>query len=198
MNPFSLCSYTQARLLIEQGELLIYPTETYYALGTALSSPHKEDIYRVKERPYNKPLPLIVHSIEQATHFTLLSSQAKELMTYFPHLTVIVPSCTPYMNTDTIAIRRATTPLLTYLTQNTPLIATSANRSNHPAVASYTDLDSSLTSIIPVCLPACKEDTPQGKAPSTIITLQNDNIHIIRQGTITKEELSLFYKRTQR
>ena len=56
----SLCSYTEACSLVEQGELLIYPTETYYALGTRIDSPQKDTIYTIKGRPLYKPLPLIV------------------------------------------------------------------------------------------------------------------------------------------
>lgn len=193
MKAYSFCSYVEARSLIEQGELLIYPTETYYALGTSIHSPHKERIYTIKARPLHKAFPIIVHSIEQASQIAILSSQAKELMTLFPKLTIIVPTNTTYTDTETIALRRASTPLLHYLTQDNPIIATSANRSNEPPVSCHINLDKKIRQEIPLCLPMCKEDTPQGKLPSTIISLSQNIITIIRHGNITAQELSSFY-----
>lgn len=191
----SLCSYTEACSLVKQGELLIYPTETYYALGTCIDSPQKDRIYTIKGRSLHKPLPLLVHSIEQASYFVILTSLAIELMIAFPTLTLILPSKTSYMNTPTLALRRATTPLLHQLTEYMPLIATSANLSNEPAVACYTELNRVLRNTIPVCPPCCKEDEPQGKLPSTIVRLDNESITIIRHGTTSEQELTSFTRK---
>ena len=78
-----------------------------------------------------------------------------------------------------------------------PLIATSANLSNEPAVACYTELNTVLRNTIPVCPPRCKEDEPQGTLPSTIVRLDDEVITIIRHGTTSEQELTSFTRKRQ-
>lgn len=190
MNILSLCSYSEARSIIEQGELLIYPTETYYALGTAWLSPQCDTIYTIKQRPRHKALPLIVHSIEQAYDIVHIAEQAHSILTHFPAVTIVLPS---RRSIDTIALRIATTPLLQYLTQSTPIVATSANKSGTPPAAHHTELDTNILNGIPICLPSSLLDSPQGKAPSTILAVQKTNILLLRHGSTPLDILYKYY-----
>ena len=57
-------------LELARGGLVIYPTETFYALG-CLATMHQavEKIISAKGRPADKPLPLIVSDWEMAERF---------------------------------------------------------------------------------------------------------------------------------
>lgn len=191
MSSSSLCSYMEAKNIIEQGDLLIYPTETYYALGCSIYSSRASDIYTIKQRPLNKALPIIVHSIEQAQDFALLSERIKEIFITFPELTIVVPLHSPiqYSQGNTVALRLANTPLLRYLTESSPVFATSANKAQYTPTADYTTLESTIVDILPLCIPYNKEDEPRGIAPSTIICIDNDTIIILREGNISKDDL---------
>ena len=51
--------------LIRNGELVIFPTETVYGIGgNALDANAVKRLYKVKQRPVDKPISLLVSDIE--------------------------------------------------------------------------------------------------------------------------------------
>ena len=51
--------------IIKQGGIVVFPTETVYGIGTnGLDSKAITKLYEVKQRPLNKPISLLVSSLE--------------------------------------------------------------------------------------------------------------------------------------
>ena len=51
--------------IIQEGGIVIFPTETVYGIGVnGLNETAIKKLYEVKQRPINKPISLLVNSIE--------------------------------------------------------------------------------------------------------------------------------------
>ena len=58
--------------LIRKGGIVVFPTETVYGIGTnGLNKEAVEKLYKIKKRPYNKPMSLLVKDIEMIPSFTV-------------------------------------------------------------------------------------------------------------------------------
>lgn len=84
----------QAIRLLNRGGILIYPTETFYAIGC-----HPENtaglarIYQLKGRPETKPLPLLAASLERAANVVDLANCPASLLSFWPGpLTLLLPA----------------------------------------------------------------------------------------------------------
>jgi L-threonylcarbamoyladenylate synthase len=79
--------------VLEQGGLVIYPTETCYGLGgDATKLPTIRRIYKLKHRRPEKPLSVIVDSLDMIKDYALITREVEELVKeYMPGpLTLIV------------------------------------------------------------------------------------------------------------
>ncbi|MGH9350779.1 MAG: L-threonylcarbamoyladenylate synthase, partial [Terriglobia bacterium] len=60
-----------ATRLIVSGKVVAFPTDTVYGLGAdPFNLAAVSEVYRVKGRSFNRPLPLLVSSLDQATELT--------------------------------------------------------------------------------------------------------------------------------
>ena len=58
----------QAVRILQIGEVIAFPTDTVYGLGAdPFNSEAVQKLFIYKGRPSNKPIPLLISSIEQAT-----------------------------------------------------------------------------------------------------------------------------------
>lgn len=88
-----ILSLEQAIRLLNRGGILLYPTETFYAIGC-----HPENtaglarIYQLKDRPASKPLPLLAASLERAANVVDLANCPASLLSFWPGpLTLLLP-----------------------------------------------------------------------------------------------------------
>ncbi len=94
LNP-QLRLIKQAAEAVQAGELIVYPTDSTYALGCDLKSKEALNKLRlVRGLSENHPLTLICHSIAEAAQFCFISDQAfKILKEYTPGpYTFILPA----------------------------------------------------------------------------------------------------------
>ena len=57
--------------IIKNGGIVVFPTETVYGIGTnGLNENSIKRLYEVKQRPLNKPISLLVNSIEMIEQIT--------------------------------------------------------------------------------------------------------------------------------
>ena len=194
-----------ARDFLLSGGILIYPTETFYAMGClADNQKAAEKILRLKRRLPGKTLPLLAGSIEQAEAAAQLDAAPRELLEKFwpGPLTILLPAkptvsgCS--VNTRGLcAIRVSASPEAASLANlfKMPLVSTSANISGDDAVAAMADLHSGLFGD-GACGLALWQASHQAKSrlPSTIVhPLRGPSggwiIKIIRSGLIDKADL---------
>nr|MBC8457409.1 Sua5/YciO/YrdC/YwlC family protein [Deltaproteobacteria bacterium] len=78
-------SIQRAVSILHQGDIVAFPTDTVYGVGVDAFNPKAiEKIYEVKERPADKPLPVLVASIDDVLKIsTDLPSNFEELVAAF-------------------------------------------------------------------------------------------------------------------
>jgi len=79
--------------VLQQGGLVIYPTETCYGLGVDATNPVAvRQVFKTKKRPLNKPLSVIVSSLEMIKEYAVIPRDVEALVKeYMPGpLTLIV------------------------------------------------------------------------------------------------------------
>jgi L-threonylcarbamoyladenylate synthase len=180
---------------LRQGNLVAFPTDTVYGLAVDpfnVSAIIK--LYETKGRDNNKAIAILVGSLDQidliADHFT---ENAKKLTRRFwpGGLTVIVPKRKDIPDllsaNQTIGIRMPDHPFaLELLKQFGPLATTSANLSGGPNPLNAKDVLIQLNDRVPLII-----DGGQcpGGIPSTVVDCTIEELHILRAGAVTEEEL---------
>lgn len=122
---------------LRNGQVLAMPTETAYGLIADSANKKAIDrIYRIKERPSDKPLPVVCSSLYQVRKFFFLSSAEESLAKrYWPgplsvRLNIKAAQLRHIDKKQGTAVARVTSyPLLRRLARmmRRPLVATSAN-----------------------------------------------------------------------
>ena len=70
---------TNALKVLKSGGVIAFPTETVFGIGASLNSPKGiRKIFRIKGRPKNKPLQVLVATLEQAKKLGDFSRKALE------------------------------------------------------------------------------------------------------------------------
>jgi L-threonylcarbamoyladenylate synthase len=126
--------------LIRQGGLVVYPTESAYALGcNALDEDAVKRVFEAKRRRPGAPLPIIVSDVEMWEKCAFLDDRVKKLIKEFlpGPLTIALrkkPIVPNVLNPKAIAARISSHPVACALVgrAGVPITATSANVSGKP------------------------------------------------------------------
>ncbi|MDD4878653.1 MAG: L-threonylcarbamoyladenylate synthase [Candidatus Nanoarchaeia archaeon] len=192
----------QAALIIKEGGLVAFPTETVYGLGAdAFNSKAVEKIFEAKERPASKAL--IAHIADKKDVYKLsreVPKEAEMLMNKFwpGPLTIIlkkskiVPDAAT-AGLDTIAIRMPAHNVALALIREakTPIAAPSANISGMPSPTDAEQVIEYMMGKIDVIIDS--GDTDIGVA-STVLDMTVNPPLILRQGALSKEEIEMVLK----
>lgn len=173
--------------------LLVYPTETLYALGCLATSPAAcQAVAQRKGRPPVKPFPVIVGDWGMVQDFFLLPEPAQRLVQCFwpGPLTVVLPCRRPLAPqamdaAGRAAVRMTPHPVAAALAQGcaAPLVATSANRSGQPAAARPDEIDPGIVGEDAPLLDL--PPWPAGGAPSTVVVVEHGRVRVLRQGAVS-------------
>ncbi|MGN6624262.1 MAG: L-threonylcarbamoyladenylate synthase [Candidatus Nitrosocosmicus sp.] len=139
-------------LLIDGGSIVVFPTDTVYGIGCdPLNGSSVLNLYKIKNRPLEKHLPILTNSVSNLTDMVELTDNAKILINYFwpGPLTLILKVkdnsfiAHKYAFDKTIAIRipnnKCTLDLI-QMTKNKLLVGTSANLSGQSHFSKINDL----------------------------------------------------------
>lgn len=186
----------EAAQLLQQGELVAFPTETVYGLGgNALLEHSAKKIYAAKGRPSDNPLIVHIAKAEKAEELAEVSPLAKQLMAaFFPGpLTLVLPKkpCIPYAVTgglDTVAIRNPQHPVALALLERCqlPIAAPSANLSGKPSPTTGAHVYHDLAGRIAMVLDSGSAGVG---LESTVLDVTADPPVILRPGAITQADL---------
>ena len=180
--------------IINRGGIAIYPTDTVYGIGC---NPYNKEavkkIYNIKSRDGSKPLPVLVYSVEIAKRIVFLDEFTEKIIEKFwpGPLTIILKLIDEKLKqslflNDRIAIRVPNHKCtLEILKRCNFLVGTSANISGHP---SFTNPDECFENIQDYDIFVDGGEI-KSKAESTIIEIENKKIRIIREGSLTREEI---------
>ena len=181
----------EAAAALAAGGLVAFPTETFYGLGAAALNPAAaERIYRVKGRPDDSPLLVLVDSVEMAETIADVPALARELMArHWPGpLTLVMAAraCVPARvtaRTATVGVRLSSHPVATALVRGlgAPITAPSANPSGAAPPATAEAVVATLGAAVDVVLDG--GPTPGGQ-PSTVLDVTVSPARVIRQGAV--------------
>ena len=170
--------------LILRGKVVAVPTDTFYGLGAdPFNLAAISEIFRIKGRASDRPIPLLVDSIDQAVDLAnnppkLFFTLAKE---FWPGtLTLVVPASRQIplkvtANTGKVGLRWPR-----------PLTGTSANLSERPSCSTADEVDCQIGESLPLILDGGL--TP-GALPSTVVELSGESGRIVREGGIPNSKL---------
>ncbi len=186
-----------AASVIARGQVVGIPTDTFYGLAAdPFNLAAVEMVYRIKGRPEQKALPVLVSSIEQAVGLVrdLPDAFLKLAQKFWPGpLTMVVDAVNKMPlkvtgNTGRIALRWSAGKVACALIEayGGPVTGTSANISGFPACASAGQLVKQMGDSLPVIL-----DGGESKAAlaSTIVDLRGEDWRILREGVIAEKDV---------
>lgn len=184
----------KASQIVSQGGIIIFPTDTVYGIGcNPYNKEAVEKIYKIKSRDIMKSVPVLTYSIETAEKIVEFDQFTKKIVEKFwpGPLTVILKvtdkKIKESLNLENkIAIRvpdhKCTLELLKKCNF---LVGTSANISGD---LPYTDPDECLKNLENYDV-FVDGGITTSKGESTIIEIENEQIKIIREGSLTKDEI---------
>ena len=186
--------------LILDGKVVAFPTDTFYGLGADpfnLAAVNK--IFLVKRRVADRPIPLLVDSIDQAADLTLKPPKlfftlAKK---FWPGaLTLVVPASAQIplkvtANTGKVGLRWPLAPFVVALiaAAGRPLTGTSANLSDRDSCSTADEVDCQIGDVLPLILDG---GLTRGGLASTVVELNGETGRIVRQGGVPESELKEF------
>ena len=185
--PAEAGSVAAAATALSGGGVVVFPTETFYALGAdPRSTAGVEAVYRWKARPRDRPLPWVAASREQVESVCLLPPAAAALARRaWPGPVTLVLSLRRLEGS--VAVRVSSHPVARALARalGRPVISTSANRSGHaPAVTAEGAVRGLVEAAPPGASLLCLDGgaTPGG-APSVILDARSEPLRLLR-GTL--------------
>lgn len=179
-----------------RGELIVFPTDTVYGLGTRPDDPAATArVFEAKRRPPDLELPVLVATVEAARAIAVFDERAERLAgACWPGpLTLVLPRGADASGWDlggdpvTVGVRAPHHPLaLALLAETGPLAVTSANRSGRPSVETCDELQALFGEDVAVYL--CQEDPLTGVA-STVLDLSHGMAAILRDGALARDAI---------
>jgi len=193
---------SEAATTIRTGGLVLYPTETVYGLGAdACSDEAVAKVFVAKARPLENPIPVAVNSLELAQQIAELTPIAELVFKKFlpGPLTVVVKAKPKKISklvtggTENIGVRFPDHPVVLKLIDfvGGPITATSANLSGKSAPITIREALEQLGKRVDVVLDSGK---CRLGAPSTVVDLSSDAPRVLREGPISRKELSKILK----
>lgn len=185
----------RALKILRAGGLVAFPTDTVYGVGAfAFDGKAVESIYRAKDRPFEKAIPILIGDMDDLDEVAMdISHLARELATRFwpGPLTILVPKKPNLPEavsaTSTIGVRMPDHEIArALLLAARPMAVTSANISGQANPRTAEEVFAQLGGRIELIIDGGK--TPGGM-PSTLVDCTGDEIKVLREGPITAEDL---------
>ncbi len=183
--------------LILRGRVVAFPTDTFYGLGAdPFNLAAVSEIFRIKGRTADRPIPLLVDSIDQAVD--IAQNPPKLFFTlaqkFWPGaLTLVVPASRQIplkvtANTGKVGLRWPLAPFVVALiaAAGRPLTGTSANFSDMESCSTADEVDCQIGDQLPLILDG---GLTRGGLASTVVELTGETGRIIRPGAIPESEL---------
>lgn len=191
----SIAAIEQAAADVEQGHLVVYPTETVYGIGAnPFDQVAIKKLFVAKKRPFDMPLSVAVCDKDMVEQIAIMSRPVEKLIDAFlpGPLTIItdknpnVPDMVTSMS-HKVGIRIPDNPIALELIKRTgPLVATSANLHSHPDATTVEEAVDDFGDSVSTYL----DNGPTGTGrPSTIVWISDNMVEIIRQGDISKKQI---------
>jgi len=184
----------KATQIINKGGIVIFPTDTVYGIGcNPYNKASVEKIFEIKSRDVTKSLPILTYSIETAEKIVSFDRVSKRIVEKFwpGPLTLILKVTDEKIKKslnlkDKIAIRVPNHKCTLELLKKCDfLVGSSANISGK---SSFTNPEEGIKDLHDYDI-LVDGGIITSEGESTIIEIENEEIKIIREGSLTKEEI---------
>jgi L-threonylcarbamoyladenylate synthase len=187
----------RAAAIIDEGNAIAYPTETFYGLGVDASNEEAiRKIFDIKGRDFKNPVSVIIGDVDHLPPLvhTVTNAAQSLINTFWPGpLTIVFEAASSVSTlltaqTGKIGVRLSSHEFARRLTLKTgkPITATSANRSGAPecadAQAVMDQIGSNIDAVIDLGVKG-------GTTGSTIIDATSETPVLLRSGIIAYEEI---------
>ena len=189
-------SALKAAEVLRSGGVILYPTDTLYALGAdALSDDSVAKIYAIKGRDAQKPMHAIVADMDAATQYAEMNDAAQKLADAFlPGPLTLVFKKKPDIDSrfmcglSTIGLRVPNNQFCLALAREfgRPFTATSANRSGQLPQRTISEVVVQLGDAANLVDLAIDVGELPERLPSTVVDVSTDVPSIIREGAISR------------
>lgn len=178
----------RAAKVLEDGGLIAYPTDTYYGIGCDLASRKAIDrLYGVKGRDRKKPLAFLCPDLSDVSKYAIVSKFAYRTMkqltpgpfTFVLTATKLVPDMMQTKQRQ-VGIRVPQAPLMLAIASalGRPIVTTSATDLEGDVLIDAKDIKEKLGMRLDLIL----DGGVQPNEPSTVVSLFEDQIEVLRQG----------------
>lgn len=178
----------RAAKVLEDGGLIAYPTDTYYGIGCDLLSRKAIDrLYGVKGRDRKKPLAFLCPDLSDVAKYAIVSKFAYRTMkqltpgpfTFVLTATKLVPDMMQTKQRQ-VGIRVPQAPLMLAIASQLgrPIVTTSATDGDDQVLIDAKDIKEALGTRLDLIL----DGGVQPNEPSTVVSLIDDHIEVLRQG----------------
>ncbi len=181
---------------LRNGAVMLYPTDTVYAIGCDLNSkPAVDRVRQIKRMSNNKPLTFLCQSLSNISEYAIVSDPAYRLMkhlipgtyTFILPATKLVPKIVQDPKRKTTGIRVPKHVLCQSLLENlgNPIISASARLPDDEDDLELTfelekaELFDRLNKLVDIII---DDDTELGLEGSTILDMTTDPPEVIREG----------------
>jgi tRNA threonylcarbamoyl adenosine modification protein (Sua5/YciO/YrdC/YwlC family) len=186
-----------AATVLRDGGIVVFPTETVYGIGAAAHScfgPH--EIFDIKVRPLEKPLPWLVENEDALDIYGVeVPEYAHNLAkAFWPGALSLVVKASDVVgkdfraDDDTVALRSPDHEVVMELIQASggPIIATSANTGGMPAPGDFAEVEERILAAADVVLDGGKT---AHRMASTVVDCTGPEPVILREGAIPAERI---------
>ena len=189
--------YDEVVNIIKNGGVVVLPTETVYGIGCSCFNEESiKRLYEIKNRPYNKPISVLVSNIDMISRVAknISDIEMKIIKHFFPGpLTIVlekndnIPDILT-SNGTTIGVRMADNNIINTIIDKVdiPLAVSSANESGM-------DANINIDTIYEIFKDKIDYYVDGGISKigvaSTVVKVVNGEVIILREGIITKSEI---------
>jgi len=196
LNP-SYDKILEAHRIIKNGGVIMFPTQHLYGLGAeALNIKAVDKVFEMKQRPYNKPLLVLIHEQKDLTKLVqkIPSTAIRIMECFWPGGLTIVFKAKKVLpanltaGTGRIGVRMPQHPVARALAKalKSPVTATSANITGNSGCSQISDLDPLIADRLDLILDA---GPLKGGIGSTVVDVTHDFPKILREGAIPAKDI---------
>lgn len=180
---------------LDKGNIIVYPTDTIYGLGCDVENDSAvKKIYEIKGRKESKPLLCLAANEKMVSDYTKdISARCKEIMSVFwpGPLTLVLEkndkiSSLVSAESQTIGFRVPSSDFCCKMINGfgKPVVSTSINKSESTDYYEINQLPKDILKNISLVIDL---GILKNKIPSTVVSFLNNDLKIIREGSITKD-----------
>ncbi|MBU4557463.1 MAG: threonylcarbamoyl-AMP synthase [Actinobacteria bacterium] len=187
-----------AATVLRDGGIVVFPTETVYGIGASAHSCFgPNEIFEIKVRPLDKPLPWLIEDDD-----ALLDKYGVDVPEYahnlakafWPGALTLVVKASDVVGKDfratddTVALRSPDHEVVMELIQASggPIIATSANTSGVPAPSSFAEVEERIIAAADVSLDGGETEHKQA---SSVVDCTGEKPVVLREGAIPADAI---------